>query len=196
MSAVAVLQSYWSPLLMERGPSKVDVDALELHQSPDNLLSFLALTQKLGIAMLEITWQSARPEIGWGGTSSIHEALADIQTSFAFKRIFVSEMMEKSKAKKFQILSNEMMILSKPWVREHPNIVQLQGICWDVWSEDSIWPVLVFEKSQLGDLHTFLRSPTGKQLDGPKRLVLCCQIGNAVTDMHSQGKLRTKFSQD
>lgn len=175
---------------MERFSWEIGVSRTHASTIRYNFLSFLATTQALEIAFLPITWQSARQAIGFGGTSRIEEALADIQTSLAFKRIKDSEKREKSEADIFQTLTNEIMVLGHHLIREHPNIAQLQGICWDISSRGEVWPVLVFEKSQFGDLYDFARRPVWRELDIKQRLKLCIDVGSAIVDMHFNGKQR------
>lgn len=150
-----------------------------------DFISLLAIAQKLEIDLLAITWQSTREVIGIGGTAKINQALVNLQTSFAFKRI-----KEEDKAKPeliFREVINEMIVLSHPAIQRHPNIVELQGLCWDIPSDDKVWPVLVLEKSHFGDLYEFLRLPVGRDLSTNERLELCLNIGIAIADMHSNG---------
>ncbi|KAI1284233.1 TPR-like protein [Xylaria sp. FL0933] len=165
--------------------------ALELPE-PDarpkrfSILSFLATAQTLGVTILPITWEAARQDVGSGGTSKIHESLANLRTSLAFKRIHEISKQEKTDSELFRILANEVTILSHPIVREHENIAQLQGICWDISPDDGKpWPVLVFEKSQFGDLYDFASLPVGRDMDVSNRIKLCVDIGTALLDMHS-----------
>lgn len=149
-----------------------------------DLITFLAVAQKMQVDILPITWQSAWNIVGRGATSTIYEALINSQTSFAFKCI--SDRKQKlSKTNSFQTLINEVTVLSQ--LREHPNIVELQGICWGITADDEVWPVLVFEKAQFGDLYNFLKLPVGRGLSIPERLSLCVDIGTAIIDMHSHG---------
>lgn len=155
-----------------------------------NFLSFLANAQAQGISFLSIKWQAAQRAFGSGGTSIINEALANIRTTLAFKRVqpieeFADEEHQKSDADIFRMLINEITVLGDSALREHPNIAQLQGICWDVSSDGKVWPVLISEKSQLGDLYKFAHLPVWRELDIKKRLKLCIDIQTAVLDMHS-----------
>jgi serine/threonine protein kinase len=123
------------------------------------------------------------------------KALINAQTSFAFKSFRTSPQTNKSE---FQELINEMILLSHPLIREHPHIVRLEGICWDIPRESHISPVLVFEKAHMGDLDHFLTSNKGGDLSMKDRLNICVHIGIAVRDMHSNGMdnypLRLKLS--
>jgi hypothetical protein len=155
-----------------------------------DLITFLATAQAMGIGILPITWQVERDLLGEGGTSKVTQALVNLQTSFAFKCLSDKQKQEVAEATIFQTLINEVLVLGHPKLQKHPNIVELQGICWDVVSEDEIWPVFVFEKSQFDDLYKFLCLPVGRGLSIVDRLKLCVDIGTAIIDIHSAGKTR------
>lgn len=176
----------WQP--MELFFSKVSLSKVPDASTRHNFLSFLATAQALRIDFLPITWQSARQEIGEGGTSRIHEAPANIRMSLAFKRVSDKEKLSETEAKIFQMLNNEIIVLGHPSIQEHPNIAKLQGICWDISSDGKVWPVLVFEKSQFDDLYSFAARPVGKELNIHHRLRFCVEIGEAITYMHSHSR--------
>ncbi|KAF6515568.1 hypothetical protein HZS61_004309 [Fusarium oxysporum f. sp. conglutinans] len=164
--------------------SNMGTNVLETNTKPDNfnLLSFLATVQHLQIQFLPLAWDVGRGLVGIGGTSRIHQALMDINTSFAFKTFHKRHIPEE---RVFRSLTTEITVLSQPFVREHPNISQLQGISWDISpDDDKPWPVLVFEKSHLGDLYHFVQH-SGKNMSLEERLGLCSDIGNAIMDMHA-----------
>jgi hypothetical protein len=160
-----------------------------------DFLTFLAIAQNLEIDYLPIAWQESSRPIGSGGTSRISQAWISLQTSFAFKLVADSQ---KCDSRIFQVLISEIIVLRHPSIRTHPNIVELQGVCWDVplkskashppttsSSVDNVWPVLVFEKSQFGDLYHFATRSVGKGFGLDERMKLCFDIGTAITDMHS-----------
>ncbi|KAH8885906.1 kinase-like protein [Thozetella sp. PMI_491] len=156
---------------------------------PCNFITFLAAAQKLGIPFLPLTWQAKRELLGRGGTSQVNQALVNLQTSFAFKRVAFKDKMDEPEGEILQRLINEMTVLRNPTIQDHPNILELQGICWDVPLDDpsdgKIWPVLVFEKSQFGDLRHFAKLDIGRNLSPGQRLELCLEIGSAIAHMHS-----------
>lgn len=136
-----------------------------------DFISILAIAQKLNIDFLPITWDPRQEVISIG------------ETSLAFKRI-----REKDNPKSepiFQEFIHEMIVLSHSAIRQHPNIIDLQGICWEISSDHKVWPVLVLEKSTFGNLYDFLRLPTGRDLSMNDRLGLCLNIIMAIVDMHS-----------
>jgi hypothetical protein len=154
-------------------------------ESPCDFLSVLGIAQSLNIDFLPITWQPALDSIGRGGTAEVRQALVNIQTSFAFKRL----ASEADETRNFRAFIAEMSVLSHTLVRDHPNIIRLEGICWDVVSGgEKVRPVLVFEKAQHGDLHTFMGQSEGKSLTTEERINICADIATAVRDMHSRGE--------
>ena len=166
------------------------------HNQPWDLITFLAIAQKLEIDFLPIRWQPALSEVGAGGTAEIRQSLINPQMSFAFKAIKDAEWVdqieevERSRAIKarFHALTSEISVLGHSSVREHPNIISLFGICWGLSSSDRVWPVLVFEKTTLGDLWRFVKSDKGKTMTIDTRLKLCADIATAVQDLHQSSK--------
>ena len=51
-----------------------------------------------------------------------------------------------------------------------------------------MWPVLVFEKTSLGDLDHFVRYGKGRLLPVEDKLRLCFDVGVAIRDMHENSK--------
>jgi hypothetical protein len=165
-----------------------------------NFITFLAVAQKLQIPFLPITWQAKRLLAGRGGTSQINQAQINLETSFAFKRVGDVEKLDKPEKEIFRHLINEIAMLRHPAIRDHPTILELQGICWDPpkksrndtevtpphrSNSDKVWPVLVFEKSQFGDLYHFATLQIGRELGISERLKICLDIGSAITHMQS-----------
>lgn len=151
-------------------------------------IAVLGLAQRLNIDLLPITWQVPLGHIGQGGQGKIYQALVNVQTSFAFKRF------DHAKCDPFRETVQEMVILSHPIVRDHPHIVKLLGICWDIPQDDKVWPVLVFEKTHLGDLYHFARFGRGKDLSLEDKLKICTDIGIAIRDMHLNSRITIYFT--
>ena len=159
--------------------------SMKLHR---DFISFLAICQWRGIDILSITWQPALAKVGRGATAHIHQSQINPQTSFAFKRVTPSTFGSDEFAI-FQTLISEVLVLGHPVIRDHPNIVTLLGSCLDVATsgvgEDTVWPVLVYEKAECGDLDQFMDSEVGRDLSFDQRLHLCTDIGTALMVMHS-----------
>ncbi|KAI1123667.1 hypothetical protein F5Y10DRAFT_285846 [Nemania abortiva] len=163
---------------------------------PCNFITFLAAAQKLGIPFLNVTWESTRQPLGRGGTSEISQGLMNQQTSFAFKRVADEDKPFRSEQEIMRCLINEITILDHLMAQKHQNILEFQGVCWDVSDDLKVWPALVFEKSHFGDLHRFATLPVGKELDVMARLKICYDIGNAVAHLHATGVIHGDIKPD
>jgi hypothetical protein len=172
--------SYWKSGTLSQSATPAKKLEPDFHY---DFISFLGVAQRLEIDFVPITWQPALDNVGEGGTAEIREALLDLQMSYAFKRIKQSQQDE---SRIFRELTSEILVLGHGSIREHPNIIRLEGICWDIPpGDEKVWPVLVFEKTQCGDLETFANSDAGKIMCFEDRLKLCLDVGTAVKDLHS-----------
>lgn len=150
-------------------------------------IAVLALAQRLHVSFLPLTWQATLPELGRGGQAGVNQALINLQTSFAFKRF--RPRLTDGERTQFQEIVCEMILLSHPSIRQHPYIVTLEGICWDILGDgEQVFPVLVFQKSHYGDLNRFVNEGMGQELSLEERLKLCADIGIALRDMHFNRK--------
>lgn len=130
-----------------------------------------------------------------------------IKFSFAFKRPIrcFSFDSEESENPLLRYLIDEISILGHPLIHKHPNVVDLEGICWEIIAEkgmrisrevpigfsaggQGIRPVLVFQKSKHGDLYDFMVQGQGKSLDFSSRIDICIDVARAVSEMHSQSR--------
>ena len=151
-----------------------------------DFVALLSVLQKLKIGILPITWQPALDVVGEGATAEIRQSLIHLQLSFAFKRLKRLEHRSSDNENALRALISEISILGQPPVRIHPNIVRLEGVCWDYWPEDEqVWPVLVFEKTTRGDLGKFLQSDAGRTTDIRDRLKFCSDVAAGLMAMHS-----------
>ncbi|KAH8891997.1 kinase-like protein [Thozetella sp. PMI_491] len=154
---------------------------------PYDLLDFLAVAQHRRIDMLPFKWESGVP-LGMGGTANVAQG-ASVEVSdgtemgFVFKRVHRETSGSVYQHRDYQALLSEVYVLGHPVVRHHPNIIAVEGFCWDVVGGES-WPVLVFKKTEHGDLRQFMCSK-GKSLSFKARVKLCREIGDAVLLMHS-----------
>jgi serine/threonine protein kinase len=154
---------------------------------PYDLLTFLGVAQSLKINFLPMTWQPALDKVGEGGTAEIRQALVNVQMSFAFKRLKAHQRIEEE-AKYLRALIAEISVLGHPLIRRHPNVVDIEGICWDIdSSSEKVWPVLVFQKTQQGNLDEFMTHGKGKDLGVKDRLKICFDVAHAVRDLHGTG---------
>lgn len=166
-------------------PTPAAAEKVELCLRYD-FISFLGVAQKLDIDFLPITWQPKLDNIGEGGTANIRQSLINLQTGFAYKRIKWSRQAQWNESKNFEALISEVLVLGNPLIRNYPNIIRLEGICWDFPpGNDNVWPVLVFEKAQNGDLDKFMNTDTGRGVNLEDRLKLCADIAITLKYIHS-----------
>lgn len=159
-----------------------------------DFISTLALAQERNLDFLPIKW---RPDVDdgplnilRGGTARINQLPMTTDLRLAFKIVKVvdeSNLLDWSKT--YRALFNEIAILTFPHLRGHPNIVQLEGLAWDI-EEERIMPVLVLEKSSCGDAAKFFISEENT-LGLDEKLKLCSDIGSALMHLHSCRKVLT-----
>jgi hypothetical protein len=153
---------------------------------PADLIAILGLVQHLEIPFLHMTWDPGLDDLGEGATSEVHQSLVSNSINFAYKRA------RYATPQAFQALMCEMTILCNPMVRQHPNVLQLQGICLNEVQDDrvdeDVKPILVFEKAHHGNLDDFLGSAVGQNLDFTTRVKLCRDVALALFAMHSSSQ--------
>lgn len=164
---------------------------LEDSDVPYNLITFLSAAQWRGVDILPISWHPAMDTAGRGFTSNIQQSVLNLAVTLVFKR-YVPPEREADAFETYRALTCELCILGHPAIREHPNIVRLEGICWDVSSNDKVWPVLVFERTKHGNLATFLLSDVGKSAGVHTRVKICADVTRALAVMHSHSTV-SKF---
>ena len=82
---------------------------------------------------------------------------------------------------------SEVLILSQLPIQNHQNIVDLEGICWEIKPRTKkAVPVLVFEKAAW-DLQQFMNVHEGMDMVFEDRLKICADIGGAIVALHAYG---------
>ena len=154
-----------------------------------SFLDFLRVAQHRRIGFLPIQWQPGMKKFGKGGTAKIHQGVGNVEMTFAFKQM-KRTYSPIEKAVYLSALIAETSILGHGQIQFHNNVVNLEGISWDVDpGEGTVWPVLVFEKAPYGDINDFMTSDVGRELDIEKRLSLLTDIALAVRYLHLAGGL-------
>jgi hypothetical protein len=146
-----------------------------------NLVSFLSLVQRLDFDFIPAIW-NALEAVGAGATANVHQSTVDISLKFAYK--CTSRAFKKGQAIAFRALISEVLVLGNPSIRQHPNIVDLEGICWEVAEDGTPSPVLVFRKAHRGNLDEYLKSLGEGESSFETRRNLCLHIGRAIEALH------------
>jgi len=146
-----------------------------------DLIAFLSIVQYCNVDFLPITPQHALGTLGEGGSGTISQSTFSIDMGLAFKRFHDSGDSEEY----FLPLISEVLILSRPPIQSHPNIINLEGICWEInpRTEEAV-PVLVFEKAAW-DLQQFMNVVKGADMSIDDRLKICADIGSAIMALHA-----------
>ncbi|KAL9075020.1 MAG: hypothetical protein Q9161_001951 [Pseudevernia consocians] len=145
--------------------------------------TFIAIVSELEIDLFTFTWYSGMGELGRGKTAQIQQSVINLETEFAFKRFTFPGSEEPDEAQIIRAAMIEILALSHPALRDHQNILKLHGVCWEISSENLFRPVLVVEKTSLGDLGRFM-SEHGSAVDGNTRVEMCVDVIRAVAILH------------
>lgn len=186
-----------------------DFDSATPQKGPErcDLIDFLDVVQKNKVNFISIDWQQGLDLVGLGGTAEIRESLMNLQTSLAVKRrrFGVSCGSEELETQILPSLIAEISILSHPLFYQNINIVQLEGVGWEVHFKDydipsreetidlsraRIIPTLIFEKTKHGDIHSFSLH-AGRDLGIDEKLNLCIGTAKAIADMHANSEFST-----
>jgi hypothetical protein len=160
----------------------------------NKFLTFLAICCKLRVPIFANAWHQSLPNLGRGGTSIVSEGTAlNSSVSYAFKRLLAPIFASAEEEARFihvayHALICEVALLATDMVKQHPNIIRLEGICFEVnethGSKIHVWPVLIFEKAEWSTLEEFLfRCELGEGLDRDLREDLFVQILGAIAFM-------------
>lgn len=155
-----------------------------------DLVSFLAISERIPSLQFYTFAPDFRPKdqltIKGGASGLVHDIALSSNHGIIFKRY-----KESSRFENFKAIIAEIMVLKHPVFAKHPNIVDLDGITWDVEISDEqppqVTPVLVFRRAEHGTLAEFLRSSSGRGSSLGKRLRLCTDIGLALEAIHAFG---------
>ena len=95
-----------------------------------DLVSLLTVVQKCQAEFLVTTWQPALESLGEGRTAEVSQSLVSSGLGFAYKRTNDEHGNQPSGSYKHMI--SEVLALESTHVKVHPNVVDLQGICWEI----------------------------------------------------------------
>jgi hypothetical protein len=153
-----------------------------------NFYCFLSIAQKHGIEFMPIASEPARDLLGLGASGHVNQSLINIETSLAFKKPTGFGRDEKARQQLFRAWLLEISILRFGEIQRHPNIIEIEGISWEVVESGStVVPVLVYRKSQLGTLSTFIEA-NASSLSLNQKLKLCLDLASALSTLHSCSK--------
>ena len=156
-----------------------------------DLLYCLALATEHHLDLLPIRWRpdfdDTPDHILEGGTAKIDKLKVDVKTSLMFKRVRVLDAFKQiDDERTYEALCQEIAILTHQPIREHPNIVRLEGLCWDIEeSTNTVYPALVFERAFHGDAFRFFNLAENCSLPIEIRWKLCIDIARGIAILHA-----------
>jgi len=186
---------------IKRNPTFTEKDD---HEPTYNILTCLACAQQRDIDLVGLSPFEAQGQLGQGGQSTVMQTRASVDTVLAFKKPnskgVGSWLSTRSLTKRienvYRDVATEIMALSEPGIRDHPNIIQLQAISWEVqnirtWTFKKVprvWPVLLMERADHGDLQDYLATKEGRELNFEDKIEFCHGIASAIAAAHSKGR--------
>ncbi|KAL1612048.1 hypothetical protein SLS60_000271 [Paraconiothyrium brasiliense] len=152
-----------------------------INQSANSILyGILSLAQTTAVDIFPIIHQPVLGDAGIGATTVIKQSFIGDGFELVFKEV------ESGPA-----FLRELSFLCVRSIRQHPFMVTLQGISWnidDTQASPVIRPVMVFEKSSKGSLWSYMRSEVGRNLTVVQRLSFCIQVAIALGDLERLSK--------
>ena len=161
------------------------------NQEEPNLITFLGSLQKLQVPLLPISWYPGLESLWEGGSATLSQSIVSASACLAFKRFRRTD----DPTERYKALAVEIEILCRPLISSHPNVVDLEGVCWEVDHQTrDIGPVLVFKKA-LCDFYQFAETSEANCLAPDQKMKLCVQIGDGIWALHRCGLFLRKTLQ-
>ncbi|KAL8923162.1 MAG: hypothetical protein Q9172_003259 [Xanthocarpia lactea] len=155
---------------------------------PYDVTTFIATAIEHEVDFVPISWMPGLHRLGRGGTAQIRQTIVSLQTSFAMKQIHFPDANDPDEADIIRAAIVELLVMTHRGLN-HPNLLRLEGVCWDMSdSTRPIRPVLITEKSALGDLNAFMVK-SGSQTAADDRIEICAQVIDAIRALHANGRV-------
>lgn len=174
------------------------------HEPTYNILTCIACAQQRGIDLVGLSPLEVQGQLGQGGQATVTQTRASVDTVLAFKKPSPkgvgSWLSTRSLSKKienvYRDVATEVMALGELGIRGHPNIIQLQAISWEVQNNRTwtfkkaprVWPVLLMERADHGDLQSYMATKEGSELSFEDKIEFCHGIASAIAAAHRKGK--------
>lgn len=160
-------------------------DVAGLDSEHSTMYCFLSLIQSCGVEIMPVTSEAARELLGRGASGHVNQSVIDITTSLAFKHPNIDGRKKLAVQELLRAEMLEVAILRHPKIQQHPSIIELEGVAWEIDSfHSTILPILVYRKSELGTLGGYIEANIGK-LSLNRRLRLCFNVASALATLHS-----------
>jgi hypothetical protein len=173
--------------LEESSATEADDKSFAHVETKADIVTYLSVASAWQIDIIPYTWHPNLGNIGQGQTGGIQQSIANLQTSFAFQTF---DRLKPEIA--FEEAISEIQVWGGSQIRGHPNIISLEGICWNVLAPGDVLPVLVFEKTNLGSLSSFMqKNNEGSSIETQLRIAI--GIIRAMSILHARGWSRAEL---
>ena len=169
-------------------------DEIQEKSTHHEIFRFYSMALGFGVYILPLVWNPSLEQLGEGATGRISQSPLNKAASFAFKRFSPWRIQsglskEKFRSLQYQSMISEIAALQDLPLYNHPNVVNLEGLSWEILNDKEVLPVLVFKKAEFGDLENFLSLPEAADLTIEDRMAICGEISRALLTMHERGTL-------
>ncbi|KAL9038077.1 MAG: hypothetical protein Q9180_003353, partial [Flavoplaca navasiana] len=148
-----------------------------------DLISFLGYMQYLGVDFLPIKWHPGLKDVGTGGSARVSQAPFNLETSFAFKRLYFDGT---NTEECYERATKEASILRHVHLIHHFNMVRLEAFCLEILARPvRLSPVLIFNKFPLGNLQEYLLVNASVTVE--ERIRFCADTARALAALHALG---------
>ena len=173
----------WSSI----GTSNDSLQARTNHDlaADEDFIAYMALVEDLEVDLLPANWQPQYYAEMERSTSATYDQYVDMRQNAAFRRF------KKTSNRHMSLTAalKEVSCVANPTNRQHQNIIDLQGFCWDLTRiQEDIQPILIYEKARWRDLHTFMDSKRGVSMKLIEKLKICADIGAGLAALLAVGK--------
>lgn len=130
-------------------------------------------------------------EVFWGKAKDYQAAVKTAKLNVG--RTFVDIGMNEAERRRLKVVLFELDVLSRPAIREHPNIASLMGFSWDE-TDFGYAPCLIMELATMGTARDFIS--TNQTLSDLGKLTLCRDVACGLHFLHAYGIVHGDVKQD
>lgn len=98
---------------------------------PYDITTFISTAVERGVDFVPISRMAGLKPLGGGATAHIAQSIINLESSFALKHIQFPDSDHPKETDIIRVATVELMVLTHPEVKKHPNVLALEGATWD-----------------------------------------------------------------